>query len=311
MTQLYRAVTVVVALALCVTACGPAGTRETASLRDRIQVDGEFGQRPRIRMKTPLEIPRTSSWVGMVGTGDVVGAEATTILQLTLADGRTGRTALSTLDPGQHPLQVKLDDQVFPSLVQALTGKHANSRVVVASSADDAYGDNGAPQLHIKGGDPVVMVADILATDPTSVLEGPSGARRVAPSTAPVVVERGGVPVGVDVTGLRKPKKLEVIVLRDGAGPVVDTPDRVAVDYLGQVWSADQAFGETFSKEPAIYTIGTGDVIKAWDQALVGLKEGARVMLVCPPAVAYGKSSRRDVPPDSTLVYVIDILGVG
>jgi peptidylprolyl isomerase len=310
-TQPHRGATIVVALALGATACGSAGTKNTASLQDRVQVSGAFGQRPAIRMKTPLEVSKSSSWVGVIGKGDVVGPEATTILQLTLTDGRTGKTALSTFQRGQHPLQVKLGDQVFPSLAAALTGKPANSRVVVASTADDAYGDNGAPQIDILGGDPVVMVADILATDPTSVLKAPSGTTHRAPASAPVVREVDGVPVGFDVKGRHKPGRLEVIPLRDGTGPVVQTPDRVAVDYVGQVWGADEPFGDTFSKEPAIYTIGMGDVIKAWDKALVGLKEGARVMLVCPPGVAYGKTGQRDIPPNSTLVYIVDLLGVG
>ncbi len=311
MTQLHRVATLTVALALGASGCGTADTKESASLRDRIQVSGAFGELPTIRMKTPLDVPKTASWMGTVGRGDAVGPEATTILQLTLADGRTGKTALSTLQRGQHPLQVKLGDQVFPSLVRALIGKPANSRVVVASTADDAYGDNGAPQIGIKGGDPVVMVADILATDPTSVLEGPSGTAHEAPASAPVLEERDGVPVGFDVTGQRRPTKLRVIRLRDGTGPVVESPDRVAVDYVGQVWGAKEPFGETYSKEPAIYTIGMGDVVKAWDQALVGLKEGARVMLVCPPAAAFGRTGQRDVPPHSTVVYVVDLLGVG
>jgi peptidylprolyl isomerase len=300
-----------VAMALSATACGSADQRGTASLQDRVQVSGAFGERPTIRMKTPLEVSRSSSWVATPGKGDAVGAEATTILQLTLTDGRTGKTALSTLEQGQHPLQVKLGDQVFPSLAAALIGKTANSRVVVASTADDAYGDDGAPQIGIKGGDPVVMVADILATDPTSVLKTPSGTTREAPSSAPAVKELDGVPVGFDVKGLRKPGRLRVITLRDGTGPVVETPDRVAVDYLGQVWGAEEPFGETFSKEPAIYTIGMGDVVEGWDRALVGLKEGARVMLVCPPGAAYGRTGQRDIPPNSTLVYIVDLLGVG
>ena len=65
------------------------------------------------------------------------------------------------------PLEVKLGDQVFPSLNTALVGKPADSRIVVASTPDDAYGDSGSPQIGIKGGDSVVMVADILSTDPT------------------------------------------------------------------------------------------------------------------------------------------------
>ena len=299
-------------LALTTVACGSSEGRSNGSgLRDQVQVTGQFGERPTIRIQAPLEVARTTSWTTDAGRGEKVGAEATTILGLTLADGRTGKTALSTHDPGQRPLEVKLGDQVFPSLAESLVGRSADSRVVVASTSDDAYGDTGAPQIGIKGGDPIVMVADVLSTDPTSILDGPTGATRNAPATAPRIVESGGDPTGFDVKGLAKPRQFQEIVLREGTGPKIQAPDRIAADYIGQVWGAREPFDNTFGKEPGRYSIGLGGVIKAWDRGLVGLREGARVMLVCPPGMAYGKAAQPDIPASSTLVFVIDVLGVG
>jgi peptidylprolyl isomerase len=247
----------------------------------------------------------------VVGKGDKVGAEATTILSLTLADARTGKTAISTYDKGQRPLEVKLGDQVFPSLAKSLVGKTADSRVVVASAPDDAYGDAGAPQIGIKGGDSIVMVADVLSTDPTSILDGPTGASPTPPASAPRLLEKDGKPQGFDFKGLGKPRRFTAIPLREGTGPAVDTPDRIAVDYMGQVWGAEEPFNNTYSKEPEKISIGLGSFIKGWDRGLAGLKEGARVMLLLPPGEAYGKESQPGIPANSTLVFVIDVLGVG
>lgn len=311
MTQLRRAAAAVLALALTASACGAAEKEEPASPRDQIKVSGDFGAKPTITFKTPLKLTETSSWVARAGKGDKVGAEATAIVQLTMADGRTGKTAISTFDQGQRPLEAKVGDQIFPSLAQALAGKPASSRLVVASTADDAYGDRGAPQIGIKGGDPVVMVADILSTDPTSVLDGPSGATIAPPATAPAVVEKDGLPVGFDFTKARKPRKLVVIPLREGTGPEVEGPDRIAADYVGQVWDAAKPFQETFSKEPAGFSVGLKLVIPAWDSALAGQKEGARVMIIAPPDVAYGAAAQPGIPANSTLVFIVDVLGVG
>lgn len=310
MTRFHQAATVV-ALALAVTACGSAEKEEAATLQDQIRVSGDFGDRPTLEIDAPLEVPSSTSWTSVVGKGDKVGAGATTILQLTLANGRTGETAISTYDEGQRPFEAILGDQLFPSLVEALTGKPADSRVVVASTSDDAYGDNGAPQIKIEGGDPVVMVADILSTDPTALLDGPTGARLAPPATAPVVLKKDGQPVGFDFAKGRKAKKLEVVTLREGTGPAVESPDRIAADYYGAVWGASQPFDETFTKEPVNFSIGLGGVIKAWDTALVGKKEGARVMVICPPDVAYGPSAKPGIPANSTLVFIVDVLGVG
>jgi peptidylprolyl isomerase len=300
------------ALAITATACGTAAEKkEKASLRDQIKVSGEYGAKPTIKIDSPLTVPKTTSWTTVVGKGEKVGAEGTTIVGLTLADARTGKTAISTNDEGQRPLEVKLGDEVFPSLASSLVGKAADSRVVVASTSDDAYGDTGAEQLGIKGGDSIVMVADILSTDPTKILKGPTGATLSPPATAPRVKQSDDDVTGFDFTGLPKPKKFTVIKLREGTGPAIESPDRIAADYLGEVWGAKQPFGSTFDKEPARFSIGLNGVIKAWDEGLAGLKEGARVMLICPPDWGYRMTAQPGIPANSTLVFIVDVLGVG
>jgi peptidylprolyl isomerase len=306
-----RGVLTVLALALAATACGTAGSEESGSVQDRVEVSGPFGKKPTIKIAAPLKLSESESWTTVTGKGDSVGSDATVILGLTLANGRTGKTAVSTFDPGQQPQEIGLGEEVFPSLAKALVGKAASSRVVVASTPDDAYGDTGAPQIGLKGGDSLVMVADILSTDPTSVLKAPTGPSNPVPASAPRLVVEDGEPTAVDVTGLRKPTKLQVYVLREGTGPVLEGPHRIAADYLGQVWGQKTPFNDSYPKEPVNFTVGMSKVIPAWDQALDGVKEGARVMLVAPPGVAYGAAGQGPIPANATLVFVIDVLGVG
>ena len=311
MKKLCLTVLIASLLSTAVAGCGSESEAAPESLQDKIKVTGEYGAKPTIDIDEPLEFSESSSWTEQKGDGDKVGEGATAILQLTLANGRSGKTVISTFDQGQRPLELALGDQVFPSLVVGLTGKATGSRVVVASTSEDAYGEQGAPQVGIEGGDPVVMVADVLSTDPTSVLDEPSGEALPVPAGSPKLLQADGVPTGFDVTGLKKPKKLVVVPLIEGTGPAVEAPDRVAVDYLGQVWGAKKPFEESYSKDPARFSVGLGSVIPAWDQALVGVKEGGRVMLVAPPELAYGKEGRPGIPPNSTLVFVVDVLGVG
>jgi peptidylprolyl isomerase len=309
-TALRRAIITTSVLALSVTACGSGDSGEDKSVRERIKVAGPFGEAPRVRVDAPLELTESSSWVEEAGDGDAVGEDATAILELTLVNGRTGKTAISTVEQGR-PLEVELGDQVFPSLNTALAGKPADSRVVVASTPDEAYGDSGSPQNGIEGGDPVVMVADILSTDPTTALDGPTGDKLAAPARAPRLRERNGVPARFVFAKARKPKKLTVIPLRAGTGAAIESPDRITADYLGQAWGAKRPFGTTFSTEPSQFSIGLGGVVPAWDKALDGQKEGARVMIISPPDLGYGSSARANIPANSTLVFVVDVLGVG
>ncbi|HET7352158.1 MAG TPA: FKBP-type peptidyl-prolyl cis-trans isomerase [Marmoricola sp.] len=310
MTKICLALT---GLLLCtvVAGCGSEGS-PPSSVREKVSVEGEFGAKPTIDIDAPLEFSDSTSWTTEKGDGDPVGSDAVAILALTIADGTSGETAISTLDQGQGPLEVQLGDQVFPSLVDALTDRPAGSRVVVASVSDDAYGEQGAPQIGIKPGDPVVMVADVLSTDPTTLLDGPTGAEVTPPATAPRLLERDGVPTGFDVRGASPPgDKLMVVPLREGDGPAIEAPERVAVHYLGAVWGSSKPFDESYSKEPARFSIGLGGVIKGWDQGLDGVKEGARLMLVVPPGLGYGATARPGIPANSTLVFVVDVLGVG
>ena len=310
MTFRHVAVTALV-LALTATACGSDDEKkETSGLEAKVTVTGDYGEKPTVKVDAPLKVSETTAWTEKEGDGDKVGADATTILDLTLTDGRTGKTVISTNDKGQRPLEIKLGEQVFPSLTKSLVGKTAGSRVVIASTPDDAYGDQGAPQIGIKGGDPIVMVADILSTDPTSVLDGPTGDTLAPPASAPKIETEGDDLTGLDFSGLSKPKKYQAIVLREGTGPEVEI-DRIAADYIGQVWGAKEPFNNSYGKEPVEFSIGLGGVIPAWDKGLTGMKEGARVMLICPPASAYGKASQPGIPANSTLVFVIDVLGVG
>lgn len=299
-----------IVLGLSAAGCGSAKD-PAPSARDSVDVSGDFASKPNIDIHAPLKVSKTASWVLRTGQGDKVSAQATTILHLTLADGRTGKTAISTFDQGTHPLEVTLGDQVFPSLVRALTGKRAGSRVVVASSSRDAYGDRGAPQIGIKAGDPVVMVADIISTDPTSVLHEPDGESAAPPRGMPQLRESQGRPTGFGWDKAAKPRKLASYELRKGTGPQVHDPARVTVNYLGEVWGGKKPFDESYSKEPTSFSVGLGSVIKCWDQGLDGVREGARVVLVCPPALGYGKAPQPNIPGNSTLVFVVDVLGVG
>lgn len=310
--RLPLAAALVMLLAAAAACGGSAATRRPASsLQDEVRVSGELGEKPTITIAAPMEISTSQSWTTIKGEGDTIAPDATAILQLTLANARTGKTVVSTLDQGQRPLETPLGDQLFPSLRTALSGAAARSRAVVASSAADTYGDNGAPQIGIKAGDPVVIVADVLATDPTSVADGPEGSTDAVPSGAPTLVTTAGTPAGFDVTGLTKPKKAQSFVLRQGTGPAIDGPTRIAADHLGVVWGGTTPFDSSYTKEPAKFSIGIGGVIPCWDDKLDGVSAGSRVVLVCPPATAYGPTAKGSIPARSTLVFLVDVLGVG
>lgn len=305
-------------LLMLTTACATGGAdgsdSSTSGVLARIKVGGAVGAKPSLSFDAPLKVSESGYRVLEKGTGDPIRLDQQFLLQLTLVNGRTGDVAVSTLDPGQTAKTLRYtDEDLFPVLQKALAGRRQGARVVVAASADDAYGDAGAPQYGIRPGDPLVMVADVVAVPPTTVLDAPQGERVKPHAGLPTVVDRDG-----EVRRLRfgphtipRPKKLVVVPLVIGTGPEARSDSLITIDYLGQLWKSRRVVASTFGKAPTTVSLGTGNVIKAWDRALVGVPRGSRVLVLAPPSLAFQSTGQPPtVPGNATLAYVIDVLGV-
>jgi peptidylprolyl isomerase len=78
------------------------------------------------------------------------------------------------------------------------------------------------------------------------------------------------------------------------------------------IWKTNKTFDSSWSRSsPFAFNIGAGQVVKGWDQGLVGKTVGSRVMLVIPPAYGYGSAgaSQAGISGTDTLVFVVDIIG--
>lgn len=100
-------------------------------------------------------------------------------------------------------------------------------------------------------------------------------------------------------------EKVEIQDLVFGEGEMLaEYGDSLTVKYVGKLED-----GTTFDAESTFeFTLGAGDVIKGWDQGLLGMRVGSQRKLVVPPKLGYGKRGcGPDIPPDSTLHFVIDL----
>jgi peptidylprolyl isomerase len=314
------ALTVVPLLLLGTAACGEdsseGGGSSTASAEsiEGLEVTGEFGAAPEVSVDEPLDLEETQSEVLSEGEGNPVVEGEQALLHLYVANGKNGEKALTTYDQGvPAPFQMS-EAQLFKSVVDATVGKNVGSRVVVAATPEDAFGPEGAPQFKIDGKDDVVFVVDIMSVQPTEVLDGPEGEKADdVPADLPTVEEKDGQVTGIDFAKASKqpPKELEVVTLIEGDGPPARDDSLVTFDYLGQVYGTDKVFDQSFDSEPRPFPVGVGGLIKAWDEGLVDAKRGSRIMIIAPPEMAYGEQgSPPTIPGNSTLTFVVDILGV-
>ena len=109
------------------------------------------------------------------------------------------------------------------------------------------------------------------------------------------------------------PEGLQVKVLVQGDGAEVAAGDNIVVHYLGQSWDGE-VFDNSYDRGATIdFPIGLGAVIGGWDQGLVGQLVGSRVLLSIPPELGYGQRGvpQAGIGPGATLVFVVDIVGVG
>ncbi|MGP3988937.1 FKBP-type peptidyl-prolyl cis-trans isomerase [Streptomyces sp. 3N207] len=104
------------------------------------------------------------------------------------------------------------------------------------------------------------------------------------------------------------PSELKTKVLKSGNGQKVRKGDAVSAHYVGQLWNGKEFDSSWKRQMAATFQIGTGKVIKGWDESLVGKKTGSRVEIVAPPDKGYGKKGQPPtIPGNSTLVFVVDL----
>ncbi len=106
--------------------------------------------------------------------------------------------------------------------------------------------------------------------------------------------------------------------LEPGAGAPITAGQNAVVQYTGWLYEAGAADnkGKQFdssrnSGQPFRFVVGAGQVIKGWEQGVVGMKVGGRRRLVIPADLAYGDSGAGGViPPGATLVFDVDLMAV-
>jgi peptidylprolyl isomerase len=116
---------------------------------------------------------------------------------------------------------------------------------------------------------------------------------------------------------VRKPegepsKSLEAKTLIEGTGAEVKKGQLLVAHYLGETWRDGRVFADSYSRNaPSGFPIGSGKVIPGWDEKLVGVKSGSRVLLSIPPDKGYGSQGQPDagIKGDDTLLFVVDVFG--
>jgi FKBP-type peptidyl-prolyl cis-trans isomerase len=312
MPPMRKVVLISLALALLLGGCGgdSSSTEATASLKPfritnrfptvreeskmHLSANGLSGPEPKpIMPKAPppefLAMVDLSEGIGVPREGGAM------TVQYVGYDYETGKKLVSSWDEGKPLTFTRGKGEVIQGWEEALVGMEGGDRREVVVPPDLA---KGSKPPGIPPGKTVVFVVE-----PVPLKSGwkPLAAKSLGKTKPKVEIPKGSLPKNV----------VKIKDLKEGKGPVAEGGDEVTVDYVGVLYKNGKQFEASWDRgESLTFQLGRSVAIQGWEQGLAGMKVGGRRELIVPPKLGYGPQGAASIPPNSALVYVIDLTAI-
>jgi peptidylprolyl isomerase len=256
-----------------------------------VKVTGDVGSEASATFDKPLSVTKIQREVVKEGSGQKVKAGDLIEYALTAYNIETG-AKLGAVGYGKGevlPSQISADSP----LGQVFGCAPVGTRVVAAfPGSETAPGEVYVLDLLS------VVPAKAWGTDQSSTVTG----------MPDVKLAKNGEPSISIPKGATAPTETKIAVLKKGDGETVAQGDQVLVQYKGVLWPTGKEFDSSWQRgTPASFQ--TTGIVKGFQKALEGQTVGSQVLVVIPPADGYGNTAQGQIPANSTLVFVVDILG--
>lgn len=310
MRRIPAAVAALGLTALALVGCAPGGsaaaacdrTTSDASSLALVDVTGEQGQ-PAATTTAPVYVTKTAFTDLAEGSGTPITTAAQDVqVGIAVLNGATGQTVLAA--PTTVVSVATLDD-TFTGVADMLQCARPGSRTVGAIPASDLPAEV-VSQIGIDEDQSAVVVLDLN----TVFLAAANGTPQYVDGSGipTVVLAPDGTP-GIVVPDAAPPADLVVKTLKKGDGAVIDADSRPRVHYTGVLWETGEVFDSSW-QNGSPQTFSLDGVVDGFAQAIEGQTVGSQVLVVIPPELGYGDEDSGTIPGGSTLVFVIDILGI-
>lgn len=277
------------------------------SVMDQITVTGSTDDAPDVELYTPFRVTSPAFEDLVVGDGTPITSDSQlVVMDISITSGETGDGLVETAYDGDLSAVSTVErwKTVVPGMAEALECATEGSRIVIALPPGGIE-ESTTASLELAEDESAVAVIDLRKV----YLPKADGADQfVVGSGLPGVVRGPDGRPGIIVPDAAPPSDLVVQTLKKGDGPVVTGEAPVRVHYTGVTWDDRTVFETTWDAEPQSVDLET--MIPGFAEALEGQTVGSQVLIVIPPDQGYGDQAQGAIPPDSTLVFVVDILGI-
>lgn len=106
------------------------------------------------------------------------------------------------------------------------------------------------------------------------------------------------------------PSGVKYETLQEGTGPSARPGQRVKMHYTGTLEDGKKFDSSRDRGEPFTFTLNKAEVIRGWDEGIPGMKVGERRKLTIPSSAGYGESGQGPIPPNATLIFDVELLGI-
>ena len=285
---------------------GSEASPEDIAALESVTVEGEVGAAPTLSFEQPFAVDNPVARVETEGDGAALEEGQSLSVNYIAVSGDDASELGSTWEQGKTETLILGDGQIIPALNDALTGQNVGVRILFA-----APGGEATEETETSPASPA-FPATLMAIEVVDARTVPTRAEGEPVDPAPglpvvTLAENGQPSIEVPADAVA-PTELVTQPLIVGSGPVVESGQTVTFQYSGWLFDGTPFDSSWENGAPFTTTIGTGSVIPGWDQAIVGQTVGSQLLLVIPPALAYGDQDQGTIPPGSTLIFVVDIL---
>ena len=309
------------ALVLALSGCAGAASTESAyqalpsvceaapagNNAKQIKLADESASKPEVKFPTPLNSDVTEIVQLKAGDGLEIKGGQLVDVDFIAYNGSNNEELQSSSFNGADPASLFVKSGETPDFCSALVGQKVGATVAVLFPPKDAHGGAGIPDFGLGAEDAMIFVLKIS----NAWLPRALGADQPAQAGFPTVIKStDGIP-GINTPSGDAPAELKVETLIQGTGDAIAEGDTAIVHYSGFLWSDGTKFDSSWDRgQPAEFEVASGSLIDGFVDALVGAKVGSQVVAVIPPQLGYGDQDNGSIPANSTLIFVVDVLGI-